>query len=147
LDLLRDESTRIEDKLQELFQPSHPSKLIDIAPLALKGERFEQWRDTVMDAPSPMIHKLKNNLRLSVLDFSNHETLTDTLAAVVDYDKHCNLQMILCEDGREEIRKKGRKLIGEMKKDAIMTRLKPWTPELRSGLFSARDLVKPTGDV
>jgi hypothetical protein len=61
----------------------------------------------------------------------------------MDYDKHCNLQMILYEDGREEIRKPARKIIGEMKKEGIKTRLKPWTAELRPGSFSVHDLVEP----
>ncbi|KAI1733756.1 hypothetical protein F4680DRAFT_440679 [Xylaria scruposa] len=143
LDLLLGESPRIEDKLEELFQPSRPCKLIDIAPLSLSDDKLVQWRRTVMHAPSPMVHKLNNGLRLSDVDFGNSETLTEKLASIMDYDKHCNLQMILYEDGREEIRKPGRKIIGERKKDAITTRLRPWVSELGSGLFSASDLIKP----
>ncbi|KMK55486.1 Galactose-1-phosphate uridylyltransferase [Aspergillus fumigatus Z5] len=118
-------------------------KLIDIAPLALKGESLTQWRNAVVGAPSPITHKYNNDLRLSGIDFSDQEALTERLAAVMDYDKHCNLQMVLYKDGREEIQKPGRKIIGEMKKDAIMARLHAWTPELRSGSFSAHDLVEP----
>lgn len=143
LDLLSNESSRIEDKLNQLLQPSHPSKLIDIGPLALKGERLIQWRNAIVSAPSPVVHKYNNNLRLSDADFSNLNALTERLAAIMDYDKHCNLQMILYKDGREEIRKPGRKIIGEMKKDNIIARLKPWTPELCPGPFSAHDLVDP----
>ncbi|KAH7312836.1 hypothetical protein BKA65DRAFT_573682 [Rhexocercosporidium sp. MPI-PUGE-AT-0058] len=128
---------------KELFRPSHPSQIVDIERLALEGDRLAKWRDTVMGAPSPMIHKFNENLLLSETDFSNPDNLTDRLAAVMDYDKHCNLQMILYNDGREEIRRPGRKIIGEMKKDAIISRLQPWTSELRSGSFSAHDLVEP----
>jgi hypothetical protein len=143
LELLKSESPRIELKLQELFHATHPSKLIDIASLALKGEKLTQWRNAVVDASTPQTHKYNANLHLSKVDFSNIEALTENLAAIMDYDKHCNLQMILYEDGREEIRKPGRKIIGEMKKDAITKRLQPWMSELRSGSFSLQDLVEP----
>jgi hypothetical protein len=143
LDLLLSESQRIEDKIQELFQPSHPSTLIDLEPLALKGERLSQWRNAVVAAPSPLTIKLNRNLHLSGTDFSGLEALTEALAAIMMYDKHGLLQLILYEDGREEIRKPARKLIGEMKKDAITIRLKPWTPQLRSSSFSTNDLVEP----
>jgi len=143
LDVLFSESQRIEDKIQELFQPSHPSTLLDLEPLALKGERLSQWRDAVVAAPSPLMIKLNRNLHLSGTEFSSLEELTEMLPSIMIYDKHGLLQMILYEDGREEIRKPARKLIGEMKKDAITTRLRPWTPQIRSNSFSAHDLVDP----
>ncbi|KAM3446798.1 hypothetical protein MY3296_009330 [Beauveria thailandica] len=61
----------------------------------------------------------------------------------MDYDKHCNLQMILYDDGREEIRKPGRKLIGAMKKEEIKDRVRPWIAESQSWAFSAVDLIEP----
>ncbi|KAI0521683.1 hypothetical protein F5B22DRAFT_662014 [Xylaria bambusicola] len=143
LDVLLGESPRVEDKLEELFQPDHPSKLIETASLALSDDRLAVWRETVKHAPSPIVHKLNNGLRLSEMDFSNLETLTEKLAAVMDYDKHCNLQMILYEDGREEIRKPGRKIIGERKKDAITKRLGPWLSDLGPASFSASDMIEP----
>ncbi|KAK8149643.1 hypothetical protein G3M48_006220 [Beauveria asiatica] len=143
LDLLLNESSRVEIKLQELFEPSHASKIIDIAPLVLEGDRLAQWRKAVLSAPSPIIHKYKNNLRLSDSDFSDLGKLTDVLAAVMDYDKHCNLQMILYDDGREEIRKPGRKLIGEMKKEEIKDRVRPWIAESQPWAFSGVDLIEP----
>ncbi|KAI1322381.1 hypothetical protein F5Y16DRAFT_415990 [Xylariaceae sp. FL0255] len=122
LELLLDESCHIESKLQELFHTAHPSQLIDIAPLALE---------------------VKNNIRLSGTNFGDLNAVVEKVAAVMDYDKHCNLQMILYSDGREEIRKPGRKIIGERKKPDILARLKPWVPELQSGSFTADDLIDP----
>jgi hypothetical protein len=87
--------------------------------------------------------KLARNLCLSQTDFSNLEVATETLANVMMYDKHGLLQLILYEDGREEIRKLARKRVGEMKKEACVIRLKHWTPQLRSGSFSAHDLIEP----
>lgn len=143
LDLLVDEAPRIESKLEELSQPSHPSKIIDIGPLALEGERLVKWRQAVLAAPNPIWHRLNNGLRLSETDFGDTETLTDTLAAIMDYDKHCNLQMVLYDDGREEIRKPARKVVGERKKDAMKARLRPWVSRLLSGSFTAHDLAEP----
>ncbi|KAI0452497.1 hypothetical protein F5B21DRAFT_483209 [Xylaria acuta] len=143
LDLLLGESPRVESKLEELFQPGHPSQLIETASLSLSGDKLAQWRKTVMHAPSPIVHKLNNGLRLSEMDFGNLKALAEKLASVMDYDKHCNLQMILYEDGREEIRKPGRKIIGERKKDAITSRLRPWISDLGSASFSASDLIEP----
>ncbi|KAF2421218.1 hypothetical protein EJ08DRAFT_690231 [Tothia fuscella] len=143
LDLLQTDSHHIESKLHELFHPSHPSKILDIGPLALEGDRLARWRKAVVDAASPLTHKYKNNLRLSGIDFNDLDALTGQLAAIMDYDKHCNLQMILYEDGRGEILKPGRKLIGEMKKEAIQAGLAAWVHELRAGSFSAHDLVQP----
>jgi hypothetical protein len=71
LDLLLNESPCIENKLQDLFHPSYPSKLIDIVPLALKGERLSEWLDAVIDAPSPITHRCNNNIRLAGTEFSN----------------------------------------------------------------------------
>lgn len=143
LDILAGESSRIEEKLDEIFQPSHPSKLLDLDSLALKGDKLTQWRQAVMGAPSPIAHRYMNNLGLAGVKFKNLQDFTERLAAVMDYDKHCNLQMILYEDGREEIRKPGRKIIGEMKKDNLQTRLQRWTPGLCADPFSANDLIEP----
>ncbi|KAF2715826.1 hypothetical protein K431DRAFT_316945 [Polychaeton citri CBS 116435] len=49
----------------------------------------------------------------------------------------------LFDDGQEEIRKPGRKIVGEMKLGSIKARLTPWAPELRSSSFSACHLVEP----
>ncbi|KAK9424047.1 hypothetical protein SUNI508_13798 [Seiridium unicorne] len=144
LDLLLDESSRIESKLEELGLPSHPSQIINIESLVLEGEKLDKWRQTVKAAPTPIWHRLNINLRLYETDFSNIETLTDNLAAIMDYDKHCNLQMVLYDDGREEIRKSARKIVGERKKPDIKARLKPWTSELLSGTFTQHDMVEPT---
>ncbi|KAM3547584.1 hypothetical protein MY1884_009515, partial [Beauveria asiatica] len=146
LELLSNESSRVEIKLQELFEPSHASKIIDIAPLVLEGDRLAQWRKAVLSAPSPIIHKYKNNLRLSDSNFSDLGELTDVLTAFMDYDKHCNLRMILYDDGREEIRKPGRKLIGAMKKEEIKDRVRPWIAESQPWAFSAVDLITRAKD-
>jgi len=143
LELLGVESTTIQSKLRQLYEPSHPSKLIPLEPLALKGERLKKWREAVIGAPSPIKHKVLNNLRLAGLDLSNVESATETLAAVMDYDKHCNLQMVLYDDGREEIRKPSRKIVGEMRKNDITVRLRPWIQDVCSTPFSQKDLIEP----
>ncbi|ETS86183.1 hypothetical protein PFICI_00011 [Pestalotiopsis fici W106-1] len=143
LDLISGESLRVETKLEELVQPQHPSTVLDIGSLALKGEALVKWRQAVMAAPNPIWHRLNNGLRLSETDFGDIEMLTDNLAAVMDYDKHCNLQMVLYDDGREEIRKPSRKIVGERKKDNIRSRLRSWTPRILRGSFNAHDLIEP----
>lgn len=143
LDLIQHEAARVETKLEELSRPTHPSKILDIEPLALRGDRLVKWRQTVLDAPNPIWHRMKSGLSLSKIDFANVKELTDELAAIMDYEKHCNLQMVLYDDGREEIRKPARKIVGERKKAALKDHLRPWTPELVTGSFSLHDLVEP----
>ncbi|KPM43361.1 hypothetical protein AK830_g3204 [Neonectria ditissima] len=144
LELLSAKAATIENKLAELFQSSHPTTLVDIAPLTLTDEKLAQWRGDVVEAPTPTSIKLARDVYLSKADFGNIESLANTVASVMMYDKHGLLQLILYEDGREEIRKPARKLIGEMKHEQIVMRLKSWLRSTNCRFFSLSDLPSPS---
>ncbi|TGO50691.1 hypothetical protein BCON_0178g00170 [Botryotinia convoluta] len=143
LDILSNESPRIEEKLDHLFKATHPSTILDLEPLELKGERLSAWRDTVVDAPTPLKYKYDRNLILSGAEFSSIEEYTASLAAIMMYDKCGLLQMVLYQDGREEIRKPARKIVGERKIKPLIELLMPWVPQLYTSSFTENDLIDP----
>lgn len=143
LDILSSESPWIEEKLGHLFIATHPSTILDLEPLELKGERLSAWRDTVVDAPTPLKYKYDRNLIFSGAEFSSIEKYTAALAAIMMYDKCGLLQMVLYQDGREEIRKTARKIVGERKIKPLIELLMPWVPQLFSNLFTENDLIDP----
>lgn len=113
LGIVSREAHKIESCFQELFGSKHTNHFVGLLPLALHSERVTRWHDAIIAAPSPMEHKFNKSLCLSHTNFTDLEVLTKTLAAIMDYYKHCNVQMVLYENGREEIRKPGRKVVGE----------------------------------
>ncbi|KAF5876475.1 uncharacterized protein Bfra_002880 [Botrytis fragariae] len=127
LDILSNESPRIEEKLDHLFKATHPRTILDLELLELKSERLSAWRDTVVDAPTPLKYKYDRNLIFSGAEFSSIEEYTAALAAIMMYDKCGLLQMGLYQDGREEIRKPARKIVGERKIKPLIVLLMPWT--------------------
>ncbi|TEY85137.1 hypothetical protein BOTCAL_0017g00510 [Botryotinia calthae] len=136
-------SLRIEEKLDHLFKSTHPSTILDLESPELKDERLSAWRDTVVDAPTPLKYKYNRNLILSGAEFSSIKEYTAALAAIMMYDKCGLLQMVLYQDGREEIRKPVRKIVGERKIKPLIELLMPWVPQLYTSLFTENDLIDP----
>lgn len=143
LDILSSESPRIEEKLDHLFKSAHPSTILELEPLELKGERFSAWHDTVADAPTPLKYKYDPKLILSGAEFSSIEEYTAALAAIMMCDKCGLLQMLLYQDGHEEIRKPARKIVGEIKIKPLIELLMPWVPQLYTSSFTKNDLIDP----
>ncbi|KAM0312610.1 hypothetical protein ACHAO8_006141 [Botrytis cinerea] len=121
LDILSSESPRIEEKLDHLFKSTHPNTILELDPLELKGEKISAWRDTVVDAPTPLKYKYDRKLILSGAEFSSIEEY----AAIMMYDKCGLLQMLLYQDGHEEIRKPARKIVSERKIKPLIELLMP----------------------
>lgn len=142
--LLSQQALRIELKLFEIFETSKYTTLIDTSSMALSGEALSNWRKAVVVAPSASTLKQDRKVLLSYAQPSiEAELLLTKLAAAMMYDKHGLLQLILYEDGREEIRKPSRKRIGELKYENVAKRLEAWMPALTTAELSVRDLPKP----
>ncbi|KAM0139994.1 hypothetical protein ACHAO1_002531 [Botrytis cinerea] len=139
LDILSSESPRIEEKLDHLFKSTHPNTILELDPLELKGEKISAWRDTVVDAPTPLKYKYDRKLILSGAEFSSIEEY----AAIMMYDKCGLLQMLLYQDGHEEIRKPARKIVSERKIKPLIELLMPCVPQLYTSSFTENGLIDP----
>ena len=141
--LLSAESRRMETKLSDIFDAEYHTTVVDTAHMSLTDEKLSRWRETVVTAPSVSTMKHARQIHLSGSSFSDSEHFIDNLTSVMMYDKHGLLQLILYEDGREEIRKLCRNRIREMKRETIAARLLGWLPVLASTNFSTADLPEP----
>ena len=133
MSLLSAEAHCIETKISELFDASHGSRLTDRAPLNLTGEKLSRWRESVVTAPSVYTIKVTRDIHLSGSPFRDSKDLIDSLTSVMMYDKHGLSQLILYQDGREEIRKPCRNRIREMKRETTAARPEGWLPVLACG--------------
>ncbi|KAF7920085.1 hypothetical protein BELL_0007g00450 [Botrytis elliptica] len=125
------------------IKATHPSTILDLEPFEPNGERLSAWHDTVVNVPTPLKYKYDRNVKFSGAEFSSIEECTAALATIMMYDKCGLLQMVLYQDGREEIRKPARKIVGERKLKPLIELLMPWVPQLFSSSFTENDLIDP----
>ena len=145
LTLLSATAERLEVKIAELFSTSGIANLIDTPCLGLSEERLQVWREVVVTAPTASSIKFSRDVYLSdALELSGEHLIKNLVSAMM-YDKHGLLQLILYEDGREEIRKLYRKRIGEMRQGEIASRLATWLPMLVGQALTAKDILDPAG--
>jgi hypothetical protein len=138
------EASSIESKISEILDEKHHSQLVDFSSLTLRGARLEHWRKTTIHAPSATRLKLDNGLSLrNDGNFISRTSLVEKLAAAMAYDKHGLLDLILYEDGHEEIRKPARKSIFTMPHERIVEIVAEWLPALEGYSFSLADVVAP----
>ncbi|EEA22451.1 hypothetical protein EYB26_007461 [Talaromyces marneffei] len=144
LSMLLDEATKIENKIKDLHISDHASRLIDINSLALTEDALARWRQSVVFAPTASTIKFTRNIYLSSAQPRTQEDFIKTLAIAMAYDKHGLLQLILYEDGREEIRKISRKKIGEMRQKTLVQHLHDWSYVFSKQKFDSSDLPLPS---
>ncbi|KAM0541200.1 hypothetical protein ACHAPJ_013340 [Fusarium lateritium] len=110
--LLRSTAAAIEDKISEILNQDHFSRLISTVFLALSGKGLDCWRREVTRAPSASQLKYENGHFLSFPE-SNipRDLLVDKLSSAMAFDKHGLLDLIIYQDGHEKIRKPARKSI------------------------------------
>ncbi|KAF1994327.1 hypothetical protein P154DRAFT_527122 [Amniculicola lignicola CBS 123094] len=138
------EAPSIETKMSEILDTMHHSKLVDFSTLSLKGAKFERWRETTLHAPSATRLKLDNGLSLCHDSSTiSRSRLIEKLVGAMAYDKHGLLDLILYEDGHEEIRKPARKGIFTMPQERITEIVTGWLPALEGYSFHLDDVVAP----
>ncbi|KAJ5927342.1 hypothetical protein N7516_009115 [Penicillium verrucosum] len=144
LSMLFRDACKIETKINDLESHNHVSQVIDIQSLALKDDALARWRESVVFAPSASTIKFSRNIYLSSAYPLNQDDFINNLATVMAYDKHGLLQLILYQDGREEIRKVSRKTIGEMTQNTLAKRLYAWAHVFDRQNFVVADLPLPS---
>jgi hypothetical protein len=145
ISLLSDEAKTIGKKVLELLDVSHMSKHLDIDSLKLKGPALSRWRENVINAPTASSIKHTRNVLLSMTRMYEFvPQVAARLTKVMAYDKHGMLDLILYEDGHEEVRKSARKRIWSMTPTMISQRLFHWLPLLNTLQFDHRDIKDPT---
>ncbi|OBT69080.1 hypothetical protein VE03_01422 [Pseudogymnoascus sp. 23342-1-I1] len=142
--LLLKEASQIKSKISEIFSPLSDATLVKGKHLTLSGEALRSWRETVVNAPSTTAIKLgRNNFLYDARNSISKEQLVNKLAAVMGYDKHGLLDLILYQDGHEEARKPARKLIWTMKQKDLARNLGTWLPAIVGYKFRIDDVVEP----
>ncbi|KUL81625.1 hypothetical protein ZTR_10604 [Talaromyces verruculosus] len=138
------QASAIESKIMEILNKDHKSILVDTDNLTLSRERFDCWRNTVINAPSAMRLKFEESNYISYdRDSIPYDVLVNKLAAAMAYDKHGLLDLIIYIDGHEEIRKPARKSIWTMSKENIAQIVASWAPAIENYKFTTADLQIP----
>ena len=101
-------------------------------PLSLRAKKFRHGATLLK-------YKYDRKLILSGAEFSSIEEY----AAIMMYDKCGLLQMLLYQDGHEEIRKPARKIVSERKIKPLIELLMPWVPQLYTSSFTENGLIDP----
>lgn len=134
----------IESKIFELLSQDHQLTLVDTLGLVLSGQDFDRWQRTTMDAPSATQLKLRAGNYIHCSDnLIQQDVLIEKIVAAMAYDKHGLLDLIIYEDGYEEIRKPARKSIWTMSKEEMEQVIGMWLPALESYRFTTADVKKP----
>jgi hypothetical protein len=137
-------ASAIESKISEILNKDHQSILVDTGNLTLSGEKFDRWRETVINAPSATRLKFEGSNYISFADNSiSRDLLVKKLAAAMAYDKHGLLDLIIYMDGHEEVRKPARKSIWTMSREKIAQILAAWIPAVEGYKFTTADVQKP----
>ena len=142
ISLLTDQAKQIEAKIEEIYDSITESCIIDFRELSLKPDQIVRWRKDVVEAPYASSIKYAREIYHLTDKVINNAGSIDILASVMIYDMHGLLQLILYEDGHEEIRKPMRKKIGEASQAFLVARLTSWMPVLKHE-FSVKDLPSP----
>ncbi|KAG4272803.1 hypothetical protein FPRO04_10318 [Fusarium proliferatum] len=138
--VLLSEAGRVESKLTEIDNATGISKLVPTSGMSLSEEQLHAWRDVVVSAPLASHVKFSYDVFVSEALGLEDEFLIQAIVSAMMYDKHGLLQLILYEDGHEEIRKLCRKRIGEMRENEIASRLAKYLAGLSQKAFSLQDL-------
>ncbi|KAI9742903.1 MAG: hypothetical protein M1818_003632 [Claussenomyces sp. TS43310] len=142
--LLAFDAPNIESTINDILNENLESILVDTAPLTLSGDRLISWKESVINAPFTTSIKLEAQHFLHYAEESiSQELLIKKLTAAMDYDKHCLLDLIIYQDGHEEVRKRARKQVWTMGTEEIAQRLAPWLPALVGYKFSTADIQQP----
>lgn len=142
--LISGQASAIESKILDIFNDKHQSELVETENLILSGEKFDQWREIVINAPSATNLKFEARNYISFADnVIPRELLVEKLAAAMAYDKHGLLDLIIYSDGHEEIRKPARKSVWTMPKDKIAQILASWVSAVEGYKFTTADVQKP----
>ncbi|KAJ4251358.1 hypothetical protein NW762_011339 [Fusarium torreyae] len=142
--LLRSTAAAIEDKIDEILNQEHTSCLISTVSLALSGRDLDCWRREVTRAPSASQLKYEDGHFLSFPESNiSRDLLVDKLSSAMAFDKHGLLDLIIYQDGHEEIRKPARKSIWTLSKDHIKEVVGSWLPAVEAYNFTIRDVQDP----
>ncbi|KAI4600078.1 hypothetical protein KJ359_001179 [Pestalotiopsis sp. 9143b] len=138
------QAAAIESKIAEILDNSHQSNLVDTEKLVLTGEKFDRWRETVINAPSATKVKFERGSYISFdANFIPRDLLVNKLASAMAYDKHGLLDLIIYRDGHEEIRKSARKSVWTMPKERISHLLEAWLFAVEGYNFTTADVQEP----
>ncbi|KAF3012255.1 hypothetical protein E8E14_011369 [Neopestalotiopsis sp. 37M] len=142
--LVRAQATAVESKIAEILDSNHQSTLVNTDQLVLTGERFDRWREIVINAPSATKVKFAGGNYISFDgDFIPRDLLVEKLAAAMSFDKHGLLDLIIYRDGHEEIRKPARKSVWTMPKERISKLLTAWLCTVEGYRFTPADVQEP----
>lgn len=142
--LIGAKASAIEAKITEILDEDHQSILVDTARLKLSGERFDCWREIVINAPSATKLKFDAGNYISTAEnIISRDVLVKKLSAAMDYDKHGLLDLIIYMDGHEEIRKPARKSIWTMSRERIAHVVASWLPAVKGYSFTTSDVREP----
>ncbi|KPM40570.1 hypothetical protein AK830_g5982 [Neonectria ditissima] len=142
--LVAAKASAIESKISEVLDQDHQSTLVDASELVLSGENFDRWKGTTIDAPPTTQLKLQGGNCIHFPDsLIRRDILVRKIAAAMAYDKHGLLDLIIYEDGHEEIRKPARKSIWTMSREKMEQVLSKWLLALEAYQFTTADVQKP----
>jgi len=134
----------IAEKLNELrLENTQGAQVVPYVSRVLTEEELLKWQQAVTSAPTVEMIKI-NKAYFKLNTLLTHEVLSE----MHKYDKHGPLDLILYEDGHEEIRKWARNKIREMpfaKLEARLETLAKWkilTKPSRESLLSLKELQK-----
>jgi hypothetical protein len=144
MSLLLAECSKIEDAILAISDPSAYMTLVDTSKLIMGKSALRKSRENVVNAPSSSSVKLSRRLfRFTTNDCVCLEPLIERLASAMSFDKHGLLDLILYEDGHEEIRKPARRQIISMPTETISRRLAPWSEILEEPSFASSRVLPP----
>ncbi len=132
-------STLIANKLQQISKPNlGDTQQLPYEQKKLKLAELQQWKATVTGAPTVEAIKIKANL------VKLGGTISKAiLLEMMKYDKHGPLDLILYEDGHEEIRKWARNRIREMPLSRLESRLNQFDQWDLYQPLEMNDLLQP----
>jgi hypothetical protein len=135
---------KIETKIKEIEDPTQNAALVDDANLELGSSDFERWRRTVVKAPSATEMKLKSGKLITSTGPISQRRVVEVIAGAMAYDKHGRLDLILYDDGHEELRKLARKSIWTLREEELTAVVQAWLPKLDGHQFSIADVSLPS---
>lgn len=134
----------IETKINEILDPVQNAVLVDDTNLQLGSCDLERWRRTVVEAPSATEMKLKSENFITSIRPISQRRVVEVIAGAMAYDKHGRLDLILYDDGYEELRKLARKSIWTLREEQLTKMVQAWLPKLDGHLFSIADVSLPS---
>jgi hypothetical protein len=139
LNALMAHAENIAEKLDQIaeHQPGK-TETLSYEQRKLGSEELAKWKKIATDAPTVEAIKMQSG----VIQLKGMLT-QDILLEMIKYDKHGPLDLILYEDGHEEIRKWARNRIREMPLSRLSDRIKTWDHWELFGTPLKSDLLQP----